>query len=70
MEKSNLTAVEYLAEQLLAKYRLKIDNYQEFEQAKQMEKQQIIDACKKGFGSTAVFRDKLAEQYYNEKYNK
>ena len=31
-------------------------------------KQQIIDACKKGFGSTAVFRDKLAEQYYNEKF--
>jgi hypothetical protein len=35
---------------------------------KEEEKQQIIDACKKGYGSTAIFRDKLAEQYYNETY--
>lgn len=31
-----VSAVDWLAEQLLTKYRLKIDNYQEFEQAKEM----------------------------------
>jgi hypothetical protein len=45
-------------------------NSELIEQAKEMEKQQIIDACKKGYGSTAIFRDKLSEQYYNEKFNK
>jgi hypothetical protein len=34
------TSIEWLAEQLLTKYRLKIDNYQEFKQAKEMENQQ------------------------------
>ena len=34
-----------------------------FEQAKEMEKQQIIDAYKEGVDGT-----KLAEQYYNEKF--
>jgi hypothetical protein len=34
----------------------------------EMEKQQIIDACKKGYGSTAIFRNELAEQYYNETF--
>ena len=37
------TAIEYLAEQLLAKYRLKIDNYQEFNQAKEREVKQSQD---------------------------
>jgi hypothetical protein len=41
-----------------------------FSQALQMEKEQIIDACKKGYGSTAIYRNKLSEQYYAEKYGK
>jgi hypothetical protein len=39
-----------------------------FKQAKEMEKKQIIEACKKGYGSTAIFRDKLAEQYYEQTF--
>jgi hypothetical protein len=42
------TAIEYLAEQLLAKYRLKIDNYQEFKQAKEMERFQMEEMYLKG----------------------
>jgi hypothetical protein len=58
------TAVEWLAEQML---------YPEFanpyiEQAKEMEKQQIIKAWKAGDGQHDKVADKLAEQYYNETY--
>jgi hypothetical protein len=63
------TSIEWLAEQLLTKYRLKIDNYQEFKQAKEMEKQQIINACDYGKKYHETF-DYSAEQYYNETFNK
>jgi hypothetical protein len=63
------TAVEWLEEQLLTKYHLKIDNYQEFNKAKQMEKQQIIDAySNNGWNDQDERAD--AEQYYNETYSK
>ncbi len=75
------TSIEWLAEQLLTKYRLKIDNYQEFKQAKEMEKQEIIEAYHKAQLSLIEvviesfepnekndLDDKNdAEQYYNEK---
>jgi hypothetical protein len=43
ISEASKTAVEWLAEQLLAKYRLKIDNYQEFNQAKEREVKQSQD---------------------------
>jgi hypothetical protein len=38
------------------------------EKANEMFEKQIIDACKKGYGSTAIFRDRLAKEYYNETF--
>jgi DNA-binding NtrC family response regulator len=39
-----------------------------YEQAKEMEKQQIIDAWKRGDGEHDEVADKLAKQYYTETY--
>jgi hypothetical protein len=59
------TAVEWLCEQ----YHLKQD-IEIVKQAKEMEKQQIIDAYQQGFNN-AYFSNPLSkEQYYNETYNK
>jgi hypothetical protein len=59
------TAVEWLVEKLdEQKFITKSQIYI----AEKMEREQIIEACKKGYGSTSIFRDKLAEQYYNETF--
>ena len=67
------TAVEYLVEQLLPKA-LSQEQYYHIEQAKEMEKQQIIDAWDKGDycidlpdGSWEQ-KYKSGEQYYNETF--
>lgn len=39
-----------------------------YNQAKAMEKEQIVEACKHGYGSTAIFRNELSKQYYNETF--
>jgi hypothetical protein len=62
------TAVEWLLEQLPT-----IDKYDSYyvniiNQAKEMEKQQIIDAYDKGEFNQGCNGD--AEQYYNETFNK
>ena len=58
--KVTMTAVEWLIEQIRnEKYIEDID----FEQAKEMEKQQIIDAYE-----TSHISMMTSEQYYNEKY--
>lgn len=46
-----------------------------FEQAKQMEKEQIMEACGVGFNDGQAYMDgkpkfQSAEQYYNETYGK
>ena len=61
------TAVEWLYETLWKQNDYSLPS-NILEQAKEMEKKQIIEACKKGYGSTAIFRDKLAEQYYNKTF--
>ena len=66
---NNQTAVEWLVEQL-EQHHTKIDikNTVVFQQAKEIEKQQIIDAYldggEKGFNNFG----ENAEQYYNETY--
>ncbi len=69
-----VTAVEWLVEQL-EQHHTKIDikNTVVFQQAKAMEKEQMID----GFGvgcqvesTRLIGYHKMAEQYYNETYNK
>jgi hypothetical protein len=64
------TAVEWLVEEL-EKHHTKIDikNTVAFNQAKAMEKEQIIDAWKNAEGYNDLTNENLAEQYYNETYN-
>ena len=61
------TAVEWLINELKLNDTIEKENLiivrQIIEQAKEMEKQQIIDAYKEG-----VTGHKLAEQYYNETF--
>lgn len=63
MEKKQ-TAVEWLAEQLVPKAMLTYDaiTYNAIQQAKQMEKEQILDSWVGGKGFLN------GEQYYNETY--
>lgn len=64
------TAVEWLVEQL-EQHHVKIDikNTVVFQQAKAMEKEQIIDAYIMGSYDMAE-KEFKPEQYYNETYNK
>jgi hypothetical protein len=67
-----MTAVEWLQDQFhkdnLSKEFAKVFN-SSFEQAKEMEKQQIIDALKSG-DCNGTFETINAKQYYNETFNK
>ena len=64
------TAVEWLIKIYLQTN--KIDSF-DIEQAKEMEKQQIIDAVNIGFEEGSKFPEDIklnnAEQYYNETFN-
>ena len=67
MGNNKQTAVEWLIEQVFNsdwKNMSGEDKLKLFEQAKQMEKEQIIDAAERWKGTN------FAEQYYNETYNK
>jgi hypothetical protein len=58
------TAVEWLVEQL------KLEGYDHtVEQAKAMEKEQMIDAYNEGSNQNGFPLKHEAEQYYNETYN-
>lgn len=62
------TAVEFLIEEIKPFLSMPIeDSYKTILQAKEMEKQQIIDAWEDGHDS---FSTRNAEQYYNETYGK
>ena len=64
-----MTAVEWFYQRILAK-----DIKEVFEQAKEMEKEQIIKALERGFDEGCKFPEDMslndAEQYYNETYKK
>jgi hypothetical protein len=64
------TAVEWLYEEFTKTNHLTEDEfYMKFQQAKEMEKEQIVKAYNESF----YLRDKpyaTAEKYYNETYNK
>jgi hypothetical protein len=65
---SNLTTVEWLIEEIEKLTGLQyLDEEDCVIKAKEMEKQQIIDAYRTGFLSEDI---KLAGDYYNEKFNK
>jgi hypothetical protein len=63
---SNLTSVEWLESQLTEYLQRMYKS--EIEQAKEMEKQQIIDAYNEN--ENYMCDGTEGEQYYNEKYNK
>ena len=63
MEKQ--TAVEWLEERMPTVFKNLTINKHLFEQAKEMHKQEIIDAWEDGHDS---FSTRNAEQYYNETY--
>lgn len=63
-----ITAVEWLFEQMPKKLH---SHYQkQLEQAKEMEKQQIMKAVYESMGTNIDPNIGRAEQYYNETYNK
>jgi hypothetical protein len=67
---SNLTAVEWLEKKLIeAGLIFEVGEAIEIQQAKEMEKKQIIDAFKSG-DCNGTFETINAEQYYNDKFNK
>jgi hypothetical protein len=67
------TSVEWFNQQLVDKQNGKDDSRswdEILEQAKEMEKQQIITAWKRGDGEHDKVADKLSEKYYTETYGK
>jgi len=67
-----MTAVEWLEEQIEKRYGLTPTSILLFRDAKEMEKQQIIDAYDEGYGTRDAFGDvtenNAGEQYYNETF--
>jgi hypothetical protein len=64
MENKQMTSVEWLYNEI--KHIIPNDFIGKFEQAKEMEKNQIIDAYNEG----SFDYNKTSEQYYNETYKK
>ncbi len=76
------TAVEWLVEELIKEGKLFYNDYKCFEQAKEMEKKQIIDARNNGFEASGegwngeygvkdfnfLTEEIESEQYYNETF--
>ncbi len=62
-----MTAVEWLTEKLRIEFGFVFSN-NILEQAKEMEKQQIIDAYEEGFNNAYFSNPLNPEQYYNETF--
>ena len=65
-----MTAVEWLEEQLIGKNGINVLK-DTFNQAKEMEKQQIVDAVSKGWDNHENGKVRwIGEEYYKETFNK
>jgi hypothetical protein len=62
------TAVEWLANDLKQNHGIDLTLYSEFDQAKQMEKQQIVNAWFGGYLNGEIKSELKSEQYYNETF--
>jgi hypothetical protein len=64
------TAVEWLVNELKNNHGIDLKLYNEFDKAKAMEKEQIIEAHEEGFYSPPfrMSRRREAEQYYKETF--
>jgi hypothetical protein len=72
-EKAPQTVVEWLVDQLEKHYvKVDIKNTAVFYQAKEMEKQQIVETWHNGYEnqSPMIDEDNCGEQYYNETFKK
>jgi hypothetical protein len=67
MESKKQTAVEWLVEQIMARKLYTKEMLKEFEQALEMEKQQMFEFWNGGIDCTEE-RGKSFEQYYKETY--
>ena len=63
-----MTAVEWLYDKI--KHIIPNNFLNKFEQAKEMEKQHIIDAFEEGYGSGYRDNGKEGSEYYNETFKK
>ena len=66
---SKQTAVEWLEEQMLNQDWYTYKSLEYIEQAKEIEKQQIIDACNQ-IEVIGLDHELAGEKYYNETFNK
>lgn len=65
-----MTAVEWLIEELTKNgHNFKLYK-KEINQAKELEKQQILEAYIEGAGGSVYAYSEFSEQYYNETFNK
>jgi hypothetical protein len=68
------TAVEWLFEQIPAEWSSSKSAFDAYQQAKQMEKEQIMKAVDRGFDEGCKHPEDItlkdAEQYYNQTYGK
>ncbi len=64
-----MTAIEWLEQEFIALQNYGVNELGLFAKAKEMEKQQIIDACNQ-IEIIGLDYDLPGEQYYNETFNK
>jgi hypothetical protein len=69
MENKSMTAIEWLEQEFIALQNYGVNELGLFAKAKEMEKQQIIDACNQ-IEIIGLDYDLPGEQYYNETFNK
>jgi hypothetical protein len=69
MENGKQTAVEWFYDKL-ENHEIQAKHYDLFQQAKQMEKEQIMMAYNDGRVNQGLKQDKNSEKYYNETYGK
>lgn len=66
-----MTAVEWLYEQIKFTDKNTYNElYEQYQQALELEKEQIIDAYERGWDMGAMPNDCNSEQYYNKTYKK
>jgi hypothetical protein len=61
------TAVEWLVKYIIENFHLTDESLSKFEQAKAMEKEQIVDAYQAGATDLGIIE---SQEYYNETYQK
>ena len=72
MSNNKQSSIEFIIESLMSRNLYTKELLEEFEQAKAMHKEEIVDACTECWmndGGNGFHKVKEAESYYNETYN-